>query len=156
MWIGGRVVRIPLPQMKAGLRDRWKKRTRYRRRDGTGIQLRGSQAGTRRLRRGLYEEAALYRSALRWICLVGLWVALGAAAFLGPHDRFSPWPFAVFVCFVGSFVAAFSRVPAARMIASLVIATAGGLTAGYGYQPEVSLAVALCGLGLTVINGLRL
>ncbi|MEN8148415.1 MAG: hypothetical protein ABFS86_01250 [Planctomycetota bacterium] len=156
MWIGGRVVRIPLPQMKAGLKDRWKKRTRYRRRDGTGVVLRGSQAGTRRLRRGLHEEAALYRSGLRWICLAGMWAALGVAAFLGPHDRFSPWPFGVFVCFILSFVAAFARTPPVRMIASLLITSAAGLTAGFGFHPEVCLGVALFGLGLVVLNGLRL
>ena len=151
MWISGRVVRIPLPQMRAGLKDRWKRRVRYRR-NGSQIKLRGSQAATRRLRRGLHEEAALYRSWTRWLCIGVLWIAIGAGALLVPWSRFSPWHFGLLVAFAASFVAGFARHRGVRTAAATLIVTAGGLSAGWGCQPEVCLVGALSGFGLLVQN----
>jgi len=158
-------VRIPFPQKKAGFKDRWKRRLRIRGRDGTGLHLRGSQARTRRMRGELHEEAVLYRSGLRWFCVIGLWLALGAGAVFGQgaddprlavREALGLWYVGLFAGFVLSFFAAFSARFPVRMATSVLIATAGGLAAGYGFQPEASIAIALFGLGVVVLNGFRI
>ena len=150
-------VRIPFPQKKAGFKERGKRRRHIRRRDGTGVRLRGNQARMRRSRDDIYAEALLYRSWSRWLFLHLMWLALGIGAFLVRWvGRGTPWHLGVFLCFVTSFVAAFARNRGVRVAASLLIVVGGALTVGADLQPEVALGVGLAGLGLLLQNSLRL
>lgn len=165
MLVPYQAVRIPFPQKKAGFKDRWRRRLRLRKGDGSRIRLRGSQARTRRMRGELHEEAILYRSGLRWFCVIGLWVALGAGAILAGGTRVDPpwvrlasrlWSLGMLTGFVVSFFAAFCPSLPVRTVTSILIATAAGLAASFGFHPEASIAIAVFALGIVVLNTLRL
>lgn len=152
----GRPVRIPPPPKKAGFKDRWKRRSRTGRNRGTRFRLRGSQAGTRRLRQDIHDEAALYRSWVRWSMLAVLWLTLGAGTYVFPASRFSVPHFGLIVVFAVSFFASFHRAAAVRVTASILILLVAGMFAALGEIPEVAIGMGLPGLGLFLLNSFRL
>ncbi len=64
--------------------------------------------------------------------------------------------FGLLVVGVVSFVAGFNRHRAARTVASVVILIAAGMFASLGDVPEVALGLGLPGLGLFILNSVRL
>lgn len=152
----GSPVRIPPPPKKAGFRDRWRRRSRTGGKGGGRIRLRGTQAGTRRLRQDIHDEATLYRSWVRWSMLSVLWLTLGAGMYLFPASRFSVPHFGLIVVFAVSFFASFHRAAAARVTASVLILLVAGMFAALGEVPEVAIGMGLPGLGLFLLNSFRL
>jgi hypothetical protein len=152
----GRTVRIPFPPAKAGLKKPPRRGTRSGRIPLPRFRLRSRRANATRLREKVYEEALLFRSWIRWSLLGLLWIAAAVGALQFPLDRFSVPHFGLIVVGFASFVAGFQRHRAARTAASVLILVAAGMFASVGESPEVALGLGLPGLGLMLLNSVRL
>jgi len=91
-----------------------------------------------------------------WSLLIVLWLAIGAGALSFPPDRFSVPHLGLIVLFMGSFVAGFNRTTLARTVASVLILIGAGMFASMGEAPAVSMGIGLPGLGLFLLNSLKL